>query len=129
MDALTRAFIELSAGRADAPPRVAVAAGDQGLLGVMPSFVEGILATKLVSLFPAGKFSLVRLLATLLRSPGLLREMTQLARNTRFVGRKLETSVIVVPELIGGVRVIVGDEVLDTSIRARLEQMKAALTA
>lgn len=43
--------------------------------------------------------------------------------------RKLEASVVVVPELIGGVRVIVGDEVLDTSIRARLDQMKAALTA
>jgi F-type H+-transporting ATPase subunit delta len=50
------------------------------------------------------------------------------AMERRF-GRKLETQVVVVPELIGGVRVIVGDEVLDTSIRARLEQMKAALTA
>jgi F-type H+-transporting ATPase subunit delta len=50
------------------------------------------------------------------------------AMERRF-GRKLETSVVVVPELIGGVRVVVGDEVLDTSIRARLEQMKAALTA
>jgi F-type H+-transporting ATPase subunit delta len=50
------------------------------------------------------------------------------AMERRF-GRKLETNVVVVPELIGGVRVIVGDEVLDTSIRARLEQMKAALTA
>ena len=44
-------------------------------------------------------------------------------------GRKLEASVVVDPELIGGVRVVVGDEVLDTSIKARLEQMKAALTA
>jgi len=44
-------------------------------------------------------------------------------------GKKLEASVVVVPELIGGVRVIVGDEVLDTSIRARLDQMKAALLA
>ena len=35
--------------------------------------------------------------------------------------------VVVRPELIGGIRVIVGDEVLDTSIQARLEQMKAAL--
>jgi F-type H+-transporting ATPase subunit delta len=43
--------------------------------------------------------------------------------------RKLETTVVVVPELIGGVRVVVGDEVLDTSVRARLEQMRAALTA
>ena len=50
------------------------------------------------------------------------------AMERRF-GRKLETHVIVVPELIGGVRVVVGDEVLDTSIRARLEQMKAALAA
>ena len=50
------------------------------------------------------------------------------AMERRF-GRKLDASVVVVPELIGGVRVVVGDEVLDTSIRARLEQMKAALTA
>jgi F-type H+-transporting ATPase subunit delta len=33
------------------------------------------------------------------------------------------------PDLIGGVRVVVGDEVLDTSVKARLDQMKAALTA
>ncbi len=44
-------------------------------------------------------------------------------------GRKLNPSVQVVPELIGGIRVAVGDEVLDTSVKARLEQMKAALTA
>ena len=50
------------------------------------------------------------------------------AMERRF-GKKLDASVTVVPELIGGVRVVVGDEVLDTSIRARLEQMKVALTA
>jgi len=44
-------------------------------------------------------------------------------------GRKLETQVHVEPELIGGVRVVVGDEVLDTSVKARLQQMKSALTA
>lgn len=44
-------------------------------------------------------------------------------------GRKLNASVVVDPELIGGIRVVVGDEVLDTSIRARLEQMKAAISA
>jgi F-type H+-transporting ATPase subunit delta len=60
-------------------------------------------------------------------SDGQLAEVAA-AMERRF-GRKLETRVVVVPELIGGVRVIVGDEVLDTSIRARLEQMKAALTA
>jgi F-type H+-transporting ATPase subunit delta len=44
-------------------------------------------------------------------------------------GRKLKAHVVQDPELIGGIRVVVGDEVLDTSVRARLEQMKAALTA
>ena len=42
--------------------------------------------------------------------------------------RKLNPTVVVDPALIGGIRVVVGDEVLDTSIRARLEQMRAALT-
>jgi F-type H+-transporting ATPase subunit delta len=44
-------------------------------------------------------------------------------------GRKLNFVIEVQPELIGGIRVVVGDEVLDTSIKARLEQMKLALTA
>lgn len=43
--------------------------------------------------------------------------------------RQLNLSVQLTPELIGGIRVAVGDEVLDTSILARLEQMKVALTA
>jgi F-type H+-transporting ATPase subunit delta len=44
-------------------------------------------------------------------------------------GHKLQPAVQIVPELIGGVRVTVGDEVLDTSVKARLAQMQAALTA
>ncbi len=44
-------------------------------------------------------------------------------------GRKLNATVAVEPELIGGIRAVVGDEVFDTSVKARLEQMKAALTA
>jgi F-type H+-transporting ATPase subunit delta len=43
-------------------------------------------------------------------------------------GRQLKTTVTVDSSLIGGVRVTVGDEVLDTSIVARLEQMRIALT-
>ncbi|MBL0251899.1 MAG: F0F1 ATP synthase subunit delta [Polaromonas sp.] len=43
--------------------------------------------------------------------------------------RKLNLSVVLQPELIGGIRVVVGDEVLDTSVKARLQQMKVALTA
>ncbi len=44
-------------------------------------------------------------------------------------GRKLAATVAVDPSLIGGIRVVVGDEVLDTSVKARLEQMKVALTS
>ena len=44
-------------------------------------------------------------------------------------GRKLNPTVTVDPSLIGGVRVVVGDEVLDTSVRARLQQMNVALAS
>ena len=43
--------------------------------------------------------------------------------------RKLNPLVSVDASLIGGVRVVVGDEVLDTSVRAKLQQMQVALTA
>jgi F-type H+-transporting ATPase subunit delta len=44
-------------------------------------------------------------------------------------GRKLNPSVTVDNALIGGVRVVVGDQVLDTSVRAKLQKMHTALTA
>lgn len=59
--------------------------------------------------------------------PGQLTEVVA-ALERRFK-RKLNASVAIKPELIGGIRVVVGDEVLDTSVKARLEQMKATLTA
>lgn len=45
----------------------------------------------------------------------------------RRFGRKLIVKVELDPSLIGGIRAVVGDEVLDTSVKARLEQMKVAL--
>jgi len=42
-------------------------------------------------------------------------------------GRKLSVKVELDQSLIGGIRAVVGDEVLDTSVKARLEQMKVAL--
>lgn len=42
-------------------------------------------------------------------------------------GRKLSVKVEIDQSLIGGIRAVVGDEVLDTSVKARLEQMKVAL--
>lgn len=44
-------------------------------------------------------------------------------------GRKLNASVSVDASLIGGVRVTVGDEVLDSSVSARLAQMQTVLAA
>ena len=44
-------------------------------------------------------------------------------------GRKLNPSVTVDSSLIGGVRVTVGDEVLDTSVRAKLQKMHTALAS
>ena len=44
-------------------------------------------------------------------------------------GRKLGIKVELDDSLIGGIRAVVGDEVLDTSVKARLEQMKMALIA
>lgn len=44
-------------------------------------------------------------------------------------GRKLNPTVNVDNSLIGGVRVAVGDEVLDTSVRAKLQKMYTALAS
>jgi F-type H+-transporting ATPase subunit delta len=44
-------------------------------------------------------------------------------------GRKLVPAVTVDNSLIGGVRVTVGDEVLDTSVRAKLQKLHTALVA
>jgi F-type H+-transporting ATPase subunit delta len=60
-------------------------------------------------------------------APSALGEVSG-ALEKRF-GRKLNLTVQEDPSLIGGIRVVVGDEVLDTSVKARLEQMKVALTA
>ena len=74
---------------------------------------NGLADATVFSAFPLEETALKELAATL---------------EKRF-GRKLNLTVTLDPELIGGVRVVVGDEVLDTSVQARLEQMKAALIA
>ncbi|MDP2006250.1 MAG: F0F1 ATP synthase subunit delta [Rubrivivax sp.] len=74
---------------------------------------SGVSDALIQSAFPIESAALADLVATL---------------EQRFA-RKLNAQVELAPELIGGVRVVVGDEVLDTSVKARLEQMKIALTA
>jgi ornithine cyclodeaminase/alanine dehydrogenase-like protein (mu-crystallin family) len=50
LDRLERAFVELSAGRTSVPPRIA-ASTERGLLAAMPGYADGVLETKLVSVF------------------------------------------------------------------------------
>jgi F-type H+-transporting ATPase subunit delta len=52
----------------------------------------------------------------------------QRALEKRF-GKKIETTVTVNPDLIGGARVTVGDAVLDGSVQAKLAAMHAQLRA
>jgi len=75
---------------------------------------EGAAEVVITSAFPMAQAEIDGLLVTLKK---------------RFGNRKLLPSVAVDPELIGGVRVQVGDEVLDTSVKARLVAMQAALSA
>jgi len=75
---------------------------------------EGAADAEIMSAFELSQAQLDELLATLEKK----------------FGRKLNAKTVVVDNaLIGGVRVVVGDEVLDTSVRAKLQQMQVALTA
>jgi F-type H+-transporting ATPase subunit delta len=96
---------------------------DNGRLAVLPEIASqfqglvnargGVSDATVQSAFPIDDGQLAEVVATL---------------EKRF-GRKLNARVEIDPELIGGIRVVVGDEVLDASVKARLEQMKVALSA
>ena len=60
-------------------------------------------------------------------SDGQVNEL--LAALEKKFGRKLNASLSVDASLIGGVRVTVGDEVLDSSVSARLQNMQTVLAA
>ncbi|HEV2218317.1 MAG TPA: ornithine cyclodeaminase family protein [Candidatus Dormibacteraeota bacterium] len=52
LESLAAAFVELSAGRASVPPRIAARTASGGLLGAMPGYMSGVLEAKVVSVFP-----------------------------------------------------------------------------
>lgn len=74
---------------------------------------EGVADCLIESAFPMSEGQVNELLAALSKKFGL----------------KLKPEVRVDASLIGGVRVTVGDHVLDTSVKTQLGQMHAALTA
>ncbi|MEO5660422.1 MAG: F0F1 ATP synthase subunit delta [Polaromonas sp.] len=96
---------------------------DNGRLGVLPEIASQFHALKNAQ---SGSSDATVYSAFALED-GALEDLT--ATLEKRFGRKLKLKVELQPELIGGVRVVVGDEVLDTSVKARLEQMKVALVA
>ena len=56
-------------------------------------------------------------------------QLQELVRHVeRHYQRKLNTEVEIDPDLIGGVKIAIGDKVIDATVRGRLDAMSAALT-
>jgi F-type H+-transporting ATPase subunit delta len=120
---LARLFIDVAGGLSDSQKNFVRTLVENERLPVLPEihqlFVdlknrhEGVKRARVVSAFPLDDAALKQLLATL---------------EPRFQCR-LDATVEVDPELIGGVRVAVGDQVIDASVRGRLDAMAAALKA
>lgn len=92
-------------GRLDVLPQVSQ------LFEQLKSQYEGILDANIVSAFAMNDGQLKKLIANL---------------EQKFK-HKINARVSIDPELIGGVKVEIGDEILDTSVRGKLEAMAVAL--
>jgi len=109
LPAQAKAFLQavLENGRLQALPEIAKQ------FHVLKNEREGVLDAQVYSAYPLEDQAMADLQSVLERK----------------FGRKLTLKVSLAPELIGGVRAVVGDEVYDTSVKAQLENMKTALTA
>ncbi|MDR2924899.1 MAG: F0F1 ATP synthase subunit delta [Azoarcus sp.] len=81
------------------------------LFAVLKNEHEDVQDAQIASAFPLDDATLVSLKADL---------------EARFKSR-IETTVTIDPELIGGVRIAIGDEVIDASVRGKLASMAATL--
>jgi F-type H+-transporting ATPase subunit delta len=96
---------------------------ENGKLAVLPEIanqfralkntLEGMADAEIVSAYPMSDAQVAELVASLEKKFKL----------------KIKPNVKVDQNLIGGVRVVVGDQVLDTSVRAKLDRMANALAA
>lgn len=91
--------------------RLAVVPQIRGLFEELKREREGMLDAQIHSAFPMNDGDTRALVSDLERK----------------FGRRVKASVEVDPELIGGVMVVIGDQVIDGSVRARLAAMSAAL--
>jgi len=118
------ALIADSAGELSAEQRnfVAVLAGNERL-AVLPEIAEqyealrnaheGVIDARIASAFPLSDAQLEDIVSTLRAK----------------YGREVKASVNVDPELLGGVAIRVGDEVMDASVRGKLAQLAGVLKA
>jgi len=93
--------------------RIAVLPDIKGLFDTLKDGAEGVARAQIVSAFPVDEAQLGALKAAL---------------EKRF-GKKIEATVSVDPQLIGGARVTVGDTVIDASVRGELQAMSSQLRA
>jgi len=93
--------------------RIAVLPDIKGLFDTLKDGAEGVARAQIVSAFPVEEAQLAAL---------------KTALEKRF-GRRIEATVSVDPQLIGGARVTVGDTVIDASVRGELQAMSSQLRA
>jgi F-type H+-transporting ATPase subunit delta len=108
LDGAGRNFVQvlLQNGRLELVPQI------RALYDELKREHEGVLEAKIISALPVGDDQVRPLLAALEKK----------------YGRKVSAQVEVDPELIGGARIVVGDKVIDATVRGRLDIMAAALT-
>jgi F-type H+-transporting ATPase subunit delta len=109
LDAMARRFVRVLV-EAD---RVAVLPQIAALFDELKNDAEGVATARIDSAFPLTDAQLAELKEAL---------------EKRF-GKKIEATVNVDPELVGGARITVGDTVIDASVRAQLQSMAKQLRA
>ena len=92
--------------------RLAALTEISGMYETLRNEAERVLAAEVTSAYPM--------------SDAQVAEITGLLEKKH--GKKVKVSVVVDPDLIGGVSIAIGDEVMDASVRGKLARMQSALT-